>query len=117
MADVKASVGDIGLMSGGNSSASGTIGDSGGGNLGTNSLGTNLDLSNLQSIQGHTIYDGLDAQETAQLFSAIVGNASASLSNNAASVWRSFINSNGLKWFMLGVGALIAYFMFFRRKR
>lgn len=113
--NIKATMGDIGLMSGGSSGASGSTGDSGGGNLGTNSLGTNLDLSNLQSIQGHTIYDGLDAQETAQLFNSILGNASNQISSNAASIWRSFINSDGLKYFMLGMGALIAYLIFFKK--
>lgn len=80
------------------------------------SFNTNLDLSSLQTISGHTINDGLDAQETATLFSAIAGNAVTSLSNNAKSVWNTFLNSTGFKIGMVSVGALIAYFLFFRKR-
>lgn len=94
---------------------------SGGTNLASNeasgSFNTNLDLSSLQTISGHTINDGLDAQETATLFSAIAGNAVTSLSNNAKSVWNTFINSTGFKIGMACLGGLIAYFLFFRKGR
>lgn len=80
------------------------------------SFNTTLDLSSLQTISGHTINDGLDAQETATLFSAIAGNAVTSLSNNARSVWNTFLNSTGFKVGMISVGALIAYFLFYKKR-
>lgn len=85
-------------------------------NEASGSFNTNLDLSSLQTISGHTINDGLDAQETATLFSAIAGNAVTSLSNNAKSVWNTFLNSTGFKVGMISLGALIAYFLFFKKR-
>lgn len=91
--------------------------NAGGANVGGGSFNTYADLSSLQSISGHTINDGLDAQDTAYLFSSIAGNAVTSLSTNAKKVWTSFINSTGFKIAMVSVGMLVAYFIFLRKRR
>lgn len=90
--------------------------NAGGANVGGGSFNTYADLSSLQSISGHTINDGLDAQDTAYLFSAIAGNAVEGLSTNAKKVWTSFINSTGFKLAMVSIGMLVAYFIFFRKR-
>lgn len=91
--------------------------NAGGANVGGGSFNTYADLSSLQSISGHTINDGLDAQDTAYLFSSIAGNAVTSLSTNAKKVWTSFINSTGFKIAMVSIGALVAYFIFFKKRK
>lgn len=90
--------------------------NAGGANVGGGSFNTYADLSSLQSISGHTINDGLDAQDTAYLFSAIAGNAVEGLSTNAKKAWTSFINSTGFKLAMVSIGMLVAYFIFFRKR-
>ena len=67
-------VGTGDLFSGG--SASGTTSQSS--SLSQGSVGATLDLSNLQSIQGHTINDGLTANEALSFASLIAQTAQSS---------------------------------------
>ena len=128
-----AGVGSIGtgdLFSGGGSSAtSGT-----GGSNKTGGLGAAIDLSGA-TIQGHTINDGLDAKETANLFNSIINNVATeaeskisnafnttkadlsnaindtkqSVSKSITNFWSNLQNSNGFKIAFILIGALIAW--------
>ena len=103
--------GSVDLFSGGSSSAS--SGTSGGNTTG--GLGASLNLSGAQ-IRGHTINDGLDAQETAALFSNILGNTTKQASKAISNTWDNITNSNGFKIAFIGIGALIAWY-FIKKKR
>lgn len=82
----------------------------------TGGLGSSLDLSNA-TIQGHTINDGLDAQETAQLFNAILGNTANTIAQGASNAVNNITNSTGFKVAIVGITAFIAYKLFFKRGR
>lgn len=80
----------------------------------TGGLGSSLDLSNA-SIQGHTINDGLNAQETAMLFSSIAGNAINSISNGASNILSNITNSNIYKIAIIAIVAFVGYKLFFNK--
>ena len=82
----------------------------------TGGLGSNLDLSNAV-IQGHTINDGLDAKETAQLFNAILGNTANTIAQGASNAVNNITNSTGFKVAIVGITAFIAYKLFFKKGR
>ena len=104
------SVGTGDIFSGGDASAgTATAGD----NRNTG-IGASLDLSGAH-IQGHTINDGLDAQETAQLFNAILGNTANTIAQGASNAVNNITNSTGFKVAIVGITAFIAYKLFFKR--
>ena len=106
------SVGTGDIFSGGDASAgTATAGD----NRNTG-IGASLDLSGAH-IQGHTINDGLDAQETAQLFNAILGNTANTIAQGASNAVNNITNSTGFKVAIVGITAFIAYKLFFKRDR
>lgn len=106
------SIGNLDAFNGGDStSQSGT-----GGSNSTGGLGASLDLSGA-TIQGHTINDGLDARETAQLFNAILGNTANTLAQGASNAINNVTNSNTFKMVVIGVGAYIGYKLFFKKGR
>ena len=87
----------------------------------TGGLGSSLDLSNA-TIQGHTINDGLDAQETAYLFNSILNNTANTITqgasnavNNVKNSISNITNSTGFKVAIIGITAFIAYKLFFKR--
>ena len=82
----------------------------------TGGLGSSLDLSNA-TIQGHTINDGLDAKETAQLFNAILGNTANTIAQGASNAVNNITNSTGFKVAIVGITAFIAYKLFFKKGR
>ena len=90
--------------------SSGTDGDNT-----TGGLGASLNLSNA-NIQGHTINDGLNAQETAMLFNSIAGNAVNSISNRASNIFNNITNSNAFKVAVVGIVAFVAYKIFFNKR-
>lgn len=104
--------GDISAFSGGKASA----GSSTGGDNKNTGIGASLDLSGAH-IQGHTINDGLDAQETAQLFNAILGNTANTIAQGASNAVNNITNSTGFKVAIVGITAFIAYKLFFKRGR
>ena len=111
--------GDISAFSGGDASAGGaTAGD----NRNTG-IGASLDLSGAH-IQGHTINDGLDAQETAYLFNSILNNTANTITqgasnavNNVKNSISNITNSTGFKVAIVGITAFIAYKLFFKKGR
>ena len=111
------SVGTGDIFSGGDASAgTATAGD----NKNTG-IGASLDLSGAH-IQGHTINDGLDAQETAYLFSSILNNTASTITQGASNAVNSvknsisnITNSTGFKVAIVGIAAFIAYKLFFKR--
>ena len=113
------SVGTGDIFSGGDASAgTATAGD----NRNTG-IGASLDLSGAH-IQGHTINDGLDAQETAYLFNSILNNTESTIEqgvsnavNNTRNSISNITNSTGFKVAIVGITAFIAYKLFFKRGR
>lgn len=112
-----------GLMSGGSGTAS--VGDTGasGMDAGSGNFNTQLDLSNLQSISGHTIVDGFTASDvgsllnltqsnTANSITSALGTTMQEVTSSASGAVSSFFSSSGFKWAMLGIGALIAFLIF-----
>lgn len=87
-----------------------------GGSNTTGGLGASLDLSGAV-IQGHTINDGLDARETAQLFNSILGNTANTLAQGASNAVNNLTNSNTFKMAIIGIGAYIGYKLFFKKGR
>ena len=113
------SVGTGDIFSGGDASAgTATAGD----NRNTG-IGASLDLSGAH-IQGHTINDGLDAQETAYLFNSILNNTASTITQGASNAVNSvknsisnITNSTGFKVAIVGITAFIAYKLFFKKDR
>ena len=111
--------GDISAFSGGKASA----GSSTGGDNKNTGIGASLDLSGAH-IQGHTINDVLDAQETAYLFNSILNNTANTITqgasnavNNVKNSISNITNSTGFKVAIVGIAAFIAYKLFFKRGR
>ena len=105
---MSATIGTGDLFSGG--SASGTTSQSA--SLAQGNVGATLDLSSLQSIQGHTINDGLTANEALSFASLIAQTASNSTSSATQAVTSSIsttINSV-LKSPLVLAGAGVALF-------
>lgn len=77
--------------------------------------GANVDLSSLQSIQGHTVIEntGLNAQEVAGLIGAAGQSASAAFSNTVSGV----MNSNTTKILLAAIVGGLAFFIFRATKR
>ena len=82
----------------------------------TGGLGASLNLSNA-NIQGHTINDGLNAQETAMLFNNIAGNAVNSISNRASNIFNNITNSNIYKITIIAIVAFVGYKLFFNKRK
>ena len=103
--------GDISLMSGGDA----TSGASTSGNIRNDGIGASLDLSGAW-IQGHTINDGLDAQETAYLFDAILGNTANTVVRGVNNTLDNITNSTGFKLAIVGISAFIIYTLFSKKR-
>ena len=106
----------------GGGSASGTTSQSS--SLSQGSVGATLDLSNLQSIQGHTINDGLTANEALSFASLIAQTAQSSNAQgtstvqNAVSEVKNTISSFFKSPILLGgVGILVFLFAYKTFKR
>lgn len=99
-------------FNGGSSSSTSSTG----GSNSTGGLGASLDLTGA-TIQGHTINDGLDAQETAQLFSSILNNTANSIAKGASNTINNITSSTGFKVAVIGIVGLIAYKFFFKKGR
>lgn len=106
-------IGDLGLFSGGAGTASTGTGQS---SLAQGNVGATLDLSSLQSIQGHTIVDGLSAQEALNFASLIADTAQKS---NAQGVSQQKSSSSGTTKTLLiaGGGLVLAVLAFFAIKK
>lgn len=113
-----------GDLFGGGSAPSG-VSNTGNSNMDTGSgnFNTSLDLSSLQSIQGHTIIDGMTASDVSGILSvanqntiATVTNAASSAVNSISESVSSIFHSSGFKWALFGIGALVAYFIFKKKK-
>lgn len=104
------SVGTGDLFSGG-AGTSGTGGTSA--SLAQGNVGATLDLSSLQSIQGHTIVDGLTSQEALN-FATLVANTANKASTEAVSNVKS--NTSKIALFA-GGGLLLAVLAFFALKK
>lgn len=104
--------GDINLMGGGDA----TAGSSTSGDNRNTGIGASLDLSGA-NIQGHTINDGLDAQETAYLFNAILNNTANTIAKGASNAVDNIKSSTGFKIAIVAIAGFIAYKFFFKKGR
>lgn len=114
-------INDIGLLSGGSGSTSGKqAGSSFAGNT-----GASLDLSSLQSIQGHTIVDGLTGEQAIGFASLVAETAQKSAKEAQVSAQNAVMksSSNALTGifknpvFLAIVGAVIFLFTFLAFKK
>lgn len=103
--------GDINLMGGGDAKSSSSTS----GNNRNEGIGASLDLSGA-IIQGHTINDGLDAQETAQLFNGILGNTANVVVQGVNNTLDNITNSTGFKLAIVGIAAFITYKIFSKKR-
>ncbi|MDE6886178.1 MAG: hypothetical protein K2P17_03980 [Helicobacteraceae bacterium] len=101
---------DVSAFNGGSSSSTSSTG----GTTSTGGLGASLDLSGA-TIQGHTINDGLDAKETAQLFNSILNNTANTIAQGASNTLNNITSSTGFKVIIIGIVGFIAYKFFFKK--
>lgn len=110
-------VGTGDLFSGG--SATSGVSSTGNSNMdaGSGNFNTNVDLSSLQSISGHTILDGFQASDVASLLAINTNNTVGTITSSAQNIISNITQSSGFKWLMIGIGALIAYFIFKKKRK
>lgn len=106
-------LGDLGLFSGGAGTSSTGTGKS---SLAQGNVGATLDLSSLQSIQGHTIVDGLTSQDALNFASLVAETAQKS---NAQGVSQQKTSSTSMTKTLLiaGGGLVLAVLAFFAIKK
>ena len=106
--------GDIGLFSGGGGSSDGTMGGS---SFSSTGVGAALDLSRLQSIQGHTIIDGLTGEQAIGFASLVANTAQKSQSEAIQKVQNSATNFFKSPIFLGIIGIVLFLFTFIAFKK
>lgn len=114
-------IGDIGILDGGSATTSQSMG----GSRFQSNTGASLDLSSLQSIQGHTIVDGLTGEQAIGFASLVAETAQKSAKEAQVSAQNAVMksSSNALTGifknpvFLAIVGAVIFLFTFLAFKK
>lgn len=83
---------------------------------GLDSLNASLNLQNLQSIQGHTIIDGLQGNEIQSIMQTAIQTTSQEAQSAISSAVDSVKNSSFLKIAIAGIAAFIAWKFFIKRR-